>query len=270
MELSKEEFLQITAYMKRSYGINLENKKNLVEGRLTNYLARKGFSSFGEYFQYARAAGNEAEAVKLVNLLTTNHTYFLREPLHFEFLQHQVIPCLKEKEKKTRDIRIWSAAASSGEEAYTIAMLLQDAFLLEKEKWDLTVLATDISTKVLSAAVRGIYSDKQLEMLPKQWLKRFFNRLNENTYQVRPELKKEVIFRQFNLMNPFPFKKKFHAIFLRNVMIYFDEAVKKNLVQRIYEALDEGGYLFIGITEHLEFDENKLEYIKPSVYRKIR
>lgn len=269
MELTQEEFIQVTDYMKKNYGINLENKKSLIEGRLTNHLARKGFSTFGQYFAYIRSGGNEAEAANLVNLLTTNHTFFYREPVHFEFLKDRVIPYLKVQEKNARDIRIWSAAASSGEEAYTIAMLLQDSFLFEKEKWDLKVLATDISTKMLAAAVNGSYTTKQLETLPKQWIKRYFKKLNEDTYQVSPELKKEVIFRQFNLMNPFPFKKKFHVIFLRNVMIYFDEAVKRILLQKVYEALEKGGYLFIGVTEHLEFEEDRLECMKPSVYRKI-
>ena len=149
-----------------------------------------------------------------------------------------------------------------------IAMVLADFFGLEREQWDTKVLATDISTKVLQKAMAGIYSAEQLQSVPEQWKRHFFKSLVGGQYQVKDELKKEVIFRQFNLMDPFPFKRKMHTIFLRNVMIYFDEKTKRELVQKVYDALEPGGYLFIGTTETLDRSSTSFKIIQPSIFRK--
>jgi len=130
------------------------------------------------------------------------------------------------------------------------------------------VLATDISTKVLQKAISGIYNADQLENVPEQWKRHFFRTLTGGQYQVKDELKKEVIFRQFNLMDPFPFRRKMHTIFLRNVMIYFDEKTKRELVQKVYDALEPGGYLFIGTTETLDRNSTPFKIIQPSIFRK--
>ena len=131
------------------------------------------------------------------------------------------------------------------------------------------MLATDISTKVLQKAMAGIYSDEQLKNIPEHWKKRFFNKLPGGTqFQVKQELKDEVIFRQFNLMDPFPFKRRMHTIFLRNVMIYFDDHTKRQLVQKVYDALEPGGYLFIGTTETIDRNSTPFQIIQPSIFRK--
>ena len=141
-----------------------------------------------------------------------------------------------------------------------IAMVLHDFFGLEREQWDTRVLATDVSTKVLQQALAGFYNTEQLQNLPEKWKKTFFQPVaNGMQYAVRQELKKEVIFRQFNLMNPFPFKKKMHTVFLRNVMIYFDSKTKRELIQKVYDYMEPGGYLFIGMT---------FQIIQPSIFRK--
>lgn len=150
-----------------------------------------------------------------------------------------------------------------------IAMVLSDFFGLERDKWDKKILATDISTKVLQKAMAGIYNAEQLDKMPDQWKRHFFHKLpGGNQYQVTQELKNEVIFRQFNLMDPFPFKKKMHTIFLRNVMIYFDEKTKQEVVQKVYDALEPGGYLFIGTTETLDRSSTPFQIIQPSIFRK--
>ena len=150
-----------------------------------------------------------------------------------------------------------------------IAMVLADFFGLERDQWDTKVLATDISTKVLKQAMEGIYTAEQVSQLPERWRKHFFKSINNGTqYQVRDELKREVIFRQFNLMDPFPFKKRMHTIFLRNVMIYFDEKTKRELVQKVYDALEPGGYLFVGTTETIDRGNTPFRIIQPSIFRK--
>ena len=208
------------------------------------------------------------EARNLVNLLTTNHTYFMREFEHMDYLKKNVLPQIKAKEAARKDVRIWSAASSTGEEPYTIAMVLKDFFGMDHSGWDTRVLATDLSTKVLQQAQRGKYLKEQIDPLPENWKRRYFKRLNGLEYQAAPELKKEVIFRQFNLMNPFPFRKKFQVVFMRNVMIYFDDATKQELLRKVYDYLEPGGYLFVGTTESIDRKGNNFQYIEPSIYRK--
>ena len=151
------------------YGINLYHKKVMVEGRLSNYLAANGFKSYTEYMDRVEADYTGQEAQNLINILTTNHTYFMREPEHFEFFKNVILPELKEREKTGMDLRIWSAAASSGQEPYTIAMILKDFLGPEYNAWETSVLATDISRKVLDSAVNGIYSAEQINTLPAWW-----------------------------------------------------------------------------------------------------
>ena len=147
-------------------------------------------------------------------------------------------------------------------------MLCMDYLGLEHPKWDTKVLATDIDTNILEKAVRGVYAKDSVEQLPHQYVRRFFRAINENEYEVRDELKSQVIFRKFNLMDPLPFRKNLHVVFLRNVMIYFDEDTKARLLENIYDKMEPGGYLFIGSTESISQCHGKFRYIQPSIYRK--
>lgn len=267
--ITDEEFLRISTFMKQRYGIDLSQKKVIVNGRLENYIKRGGWSSFNDFINAVENDKTGMQEKMLVNFLTTNHTYFMREFEHFEYFKTVVLPWLKKKESATKDLRVWCGAASSGEEPYMIAMVLSDFFGLEREQWDTKVLATDISTKVLQQAMAGVYSAEQLNKLPEQWKRHFFKSIAGGAqYKVTDELKREVIFRQFNLMDPFPFKKQMHTIFLRNVMIYFDERTKRELVQKVYDALVPGGYLFIGTTETLDRGSTPFQIIQPSIFRK--
>lgn len=269
MKLTDSEFQRIVSYVKSNYGIVLDQKRVLIEGRMENYLIKHDYKSYHEYMNIVEANPKGEEAANLINVLTTNHTYFMREAEHFDFLKEYVLPQLRDKERQTRDICTWCAAASTGEEAYTLAMILKDYFRMVEGEWDTVLLATDISTRVLEFACRGKYLREQIEPLPETWKKCYFKRMSAEEYRVNDALKKEVLFRQFNLMNPFPFRKKFHIVFLRNVMIYFDEATKTRLIDRIYEQMELGGYLFIGTTESIDRSKTKFRYIRPSVYQKI-
>ena len=267
--ITDEEVMRISAYMKQRYGIDLSQKKVIINGRLENYLRKKGWKNFHELMDFVENDKTGNEEKMLVNFLTTNHTYFMREFEHFDFFKKQVLPWLKAKENRNKDLRIWCGAASTGEEPYMIAMVLADFFGLERDQWDTRVLATDISTNALQQAMAGIYSAEQLEKMPEQWKRNLFKYINCGIKnKVKNEMKKEVMFRQFNLMEPFPFKRKMHTIFLRNVMIYFDENTKRQLVQKVYDALEPGGYLFIGTTETLDRSSTPFQIIQPSIFRK--
>lgn len=266
--MTNEEFKRIVAYMKSRYGIELQKKKVIVEGRLENYLDTHGFGACTDLMNRVELNPQGTEAKALVDILTTNHTYFMREFEHFEFFREVVLPEIKLKEAKNHDLRIWSAACSSGEEPYTLAMIVKDFLALEYLQWETSILATDISTQILSEAVRGVYTREQIETLPRHWKQAYFTKMNEDEYQIHQELRNHVIYRQFNLMHPFPFKRKMHAIFLRNVMIYFDEDTKRQLISKVEQQLEPGGYLFIGTTESIDRAATNLEYVRPSIYRK--
>ncbi len=266
--ITDSEFQRIVAYMKKNYGIDLSQKRVLVGGRLSNYLARNGFASYDEYMTKVEKEPNSPEATDIVNVLTTNHTYFMRESAHFEYLSKVVLPWAKQRAARDRDLRVWCGASSTGEEPYTLAMVIMDFFGLEHKNWDTRVLATDISTRVLEHAVRGIYLREEIDPLPQNWKRRYFKQIDSEEFKVKDELKQEVIFRQFNLMNPFPFKRKFHVVFLRNVMIYFQDDTKYQLIKKVYDYMEPGGYLFIGTTESLDRHKMQFQYVQPSIYRK--
>lgn len=267
--ITEKEFAQLSGYIKGNYGINLkEEKKMLVIGRLHNELAEHNFESFSQYYQYIISDKSGRAVSALVNKITTNHTYFMRENNHFDYLREKVLPYLKNT-VKDRDLRIWSAGCSSGEEAYTIAMILDEFFQREKLWWDKKLLATDISDKVLDIARKGIYHKDQIAPLPDKWKSDYLKKYNEERLVFLDKIRNEIIYRKFNLMdNVFPFKKKFHVIFCRNVMIYFDNNTKRELIRKFYDNMDYGGYLFIGHSESLNGENMGFKYIMPSVYRK--
>lgn len=266
--MKDDEFFRIAVYMKQHYGIHLGQKKVIVNGRLENYIKKGGWSSFHDFMDALETDKTGSLEKELVNLLTTNYTYFMREFEHFEFFRKKVLPWAKKKAEKIKDLRIWCGAASTGEEPYMIAMVIRDFFGLEFDSWDTKVLATDVSTKALVEAVRGIYNEEELVEMPERWKRQFFKNVGSNLFAVTDELKQEVLFRQFNLMSPFPFKKKLHTVFLRNVMIYFDAKTKQELLQKVYESLEPGGYLFIGMTETLDRNQAPFQMIQPSIFRK--
>ena len=265
--LTDAQFDRVVRYVKIHYGIDLSQKRILVNGRLETHFLHNGYDSFEEFMSKAEMDFQGAESKGLIDALTTNHTYFLREQAHFEYLRQVILPYLKVKEEKTRDLGIWSAASSTGEEPYTLAMVVSDFFGLEAANWDTRILATDISTRVLEHAVKGVYLKEQIDPLPEIWKRRYFINHGEE-YAVRDELKKQLIFRRFNLMDEFPFKRKFHVVFLRNVMIYFNDDVKYRLIDKIYRFMEPGGYLIIGATESLDKNRIQFKYVQPSIYRK--
>ncbi len=266
-KIKREEFLTLVEYMRENYGINLEQKLTLVEGRLWGVLTQRGFSTLGEYFNFIVADKTGEEAKILVTRLTTNYTYFMREDQHYKYLVQNILPDLV-RTLASRDLRIWSAGCSSGEEPYTTAMVLDDFFGPVKTEWDTKVLATDISPQVLQMAREALYPAERLENLPPAWIARYFKKEGLD-YRVCDAIRGEVIFRSFNLMEKkLPFKKKFHVIFCRNVMIYFNKPTRDALIERFYDILEPGGHLFIGLSETVNKTDTRFEFVQPSIYRK--
>lgn len=267
--ITNKEFEQMSGFIKANYGIYLKREKeSILTGRLQNVLTQAGFNNFTEYYDHVVSDSTGNAAVKLIDQITTNHTFFMREADHFFYFKDTVLPVLS-RFVKNKDLRIWCAASSSGEEAYTLAMILDEFFGREKALWDCKVLATDISGRVLDIAQKGVYAKERVTPLPASWKLNYFDKINAESYAVKNTIKNEVIFRKFNLMTPvFPFRKKFHTIFCRNVMIYFDTQTRDQLVNKMYDSLEDGGYLFIGHSESLNKDTTRFKYIKPAVYRK--
>jgi chemotaxis protein methyltransferase CheR len=269
INITEREFTRLAEFIKSNYGINLkEEKKSLVMGRLNNVLMQKNFHSFSEYYDYLIADTTGDAVALLIDKITTNHTFFMREADHFHYFRDKVLPYLIGKLKE-KDLRIWSAGCSTGEEPYTLAMIIDECLGSEKYLWDSKILATDISSKVLDIAQRGMYDNEEIATLPIQWRLNYFKKYDSGKSIIADKIRNEVIFRKFNLMEPvFPFKRKFHVIFCRNVMIYFDSNMRNALVNKYYQQLEPGGYLFIGHSESLDRGATRFKYIMPAVYRK--
>ena len=266
LKLTDADFRRLVSFVKTNYGINLQKKRILIEGRLTNMLTEKGFTDYKSYLDHVFSEPTGKEIVALVNKLTTNHTFFLREPEHFEYLKTVVLPYI-EQSVKDHDMRIWCAASSTGQEPYTLAMIIDEYFGDRKPLWDSKILATDISTDVLNKAKDGIYTDEMVKDVPERWMKKYFNQIDSTHFQVVDRIRKEVIYKQFNLMDKIVYKKPFDLISCRNVMIYFDADTKAELIERLYDATKPGGYFFIGHAENVQ-KSTRYQFIKPAIYRR--
>lgn len=271
MNLPVMEDAEFEKYRKLIYdtvGINLGlAKKQLLMTRLAKRMNELQLRSYDAYREHILRDASGQEMVLLLNAVSTNKTDFFRENNHFEFLNQHVYPQLKQQPS----IRIWSAACSSGEEPYTIAMTLVEALGGSVGNKDVKILATDISTKVLDEGEKGQYSSKILEPIAPQLRQKYFKRIPsqwDDLYEVSDQLKSLIRFRRLNLMEDFPLRAKFDFIMCRNVMIYFDKPTQERLVNRLAEYIEPGGYLFIGHSESLIGVKTDLKYVQSSIYRR--
>lgn len=266
--ITDQEFNRLVSYVHENYGIDLSRKRVMIQGRLNNVLATRGFNDYTSFLDMVFSDKTGTEAVNLMNRLTTNHTYFLREPEHYDFMRTVFLPQI-EKKKKNKIIYLWSAACSSGEEPYTNEIELLEYFGANARQWDTKILASDISTKVLAKAQQGIYHMDSMKNLSEEVKRKYFTSVGNDCFQVKEEVRKLVVYKVFNLMDTIPFRKNpFDLIFCRNVMIYFDMKTKIDLVNRFYDVLAPGGYLFIGHAESIPRESTKYKYIKPAIYQK--
>lgn len=268
LKMTDDDFNRLVAYMKQNYGINLDKKRVLIEGRLSNLITTRGFKSFKEFIDFALADKTGNETMQLVNKLTTNHTFFMREPEHFEYLKTTILPYFEQANSRDHTLNMWCAASSTGQEPYTIVMTIDDYFGAKAAGWRINLLATDLDTDVLKTAQAGIYNIDMLKDVPKPWLAKYFTKLDDKRYQVIDRLRKQITFKQFNLMDKIPVQRPYDFISCRNVMIYFEQDTKNALVERFYDVTKEGGYLYIGHAESVGRN-TKYTYIKPAIYRRI-
>ena len=273
MSMTDREFQQLRDLVYARLGINLtEKKRSMLIGRLQKLLRTSGFESFQDYYDYLVNEPGMDAMTELVNRVTTNYSFFYRGKSHFEFFIQRAFPEILNilRKRNSRDIRIWAAGCSTGEEPYMIIMLMMDYLAREYGLWDGGILATDISEKALKLALEGIYPEDRTKELPQKLRLKYFNKLADGQLAVKDSIKKEVVFRRFNLKNKhFPFKKPLQVIFCRNVMIYFDKQTRDKLLQQFHEVTERGGYLFIGHSETLGRDQQFYRYIMPAVYQKI-
>jgi chemotaxis protein methyltransferase CheR len=266
-ELKPRDFALIRALAYEKFGLDLhQGKERLVSARLGKQIRAGGFTSFDEYFRHVSADRTGEALIGMIDALTTNHTSFLREQQHFEFLAKTVLPAYLDRPR----MDLWCAASSTGEEPYSILLTLLNELA---GKWtpDVRLLASDISTRVLSIARQGIYSTERVSVLPPEWRPRFFLRGEGNSqgfYRIKPDVASRVEFRRVNLMDTLPNPVGYQVIFCRNVMIYFDKATQENVVNRLAACLEPGGYLFVGHAESLTGIRHDLQYVRPAVYRK--
>lgn len=269
IEITENEFQKLADYIQANFGIFLkQEKQSLLNARLANVMEQNNFKNFSEYYDYVVSDATGHASSVLIDRVTTNYTYFMREPEHFRYMTGAALPYF-ESVISDGDLRIWSAGCATGEEPYTIAIVLEEYFKTRRIG-DKKLLATDISTEALAAARRGEYIPKQLDALPPLWKLNYFTRRGEH-FVVSDAIKKEVIFRRLNLIQnfKFQFKRKFHIIFCRNVMIYFDKKTRDRLVEHFYDITEPGGYLFIGHTESLDREVTRYRFVAPAIYRKI-
>ena len=267
LTLKPAEFRQISELAYERFGLDLKGgKEALVAARLGKKLRQLGFQSFGEYYRHVVSDASGEALVELIDSLTTNHTSFLRERAHFEVLAEAA----RGEFPGIRTLEIWSAACSSGEEPYSIAMCLTDA-LARAGRRAFRILATDISTRVLALAGRAVYPAERFRELPEAWRRAYLLRGEgecRGFYKIKPEIARPIEFKRLNLIEPFSGSRLFHVIFCRNVMMYFDKPTQQDIVQRLSHRLEPGGYLFVGHSESLTGVQHELRYVRPAVYRK--
>ena len=269
--ITDTEFNTICTYVKINFGLNFDmTKKSLVADRLSKLMGKQNMPDFKHFYDYILSDIKGTAISELVDGLTTHYTFFLREKEHLSFFKKVVLPYLRECTSKDRDLRIWSAGCSTGEEAYTLAFIINEYFSTKAHLWDTRILATDISHKVLDIAETGVYSKDNIDPLPTKWKELYFKEYDNNSVRIIDSIKNKIFFRTFNLIREnYIFKKSFQAIFCKNVLIYFDAQTKFEIQKKFYDILDYGGYLFLGQSEALNTDKLKFKNVLPSVYQKV-
>ncbi len=264
--LSEKQFQKICALVNKASGIKLKaGKEALVKTRLNKRLRVLGMQNFETYIKHIESAEGKQEFAVMIDQMTTNKTSFFREVAHFDFLRASLLPKLKH-----RPMRLWSAACSSGEEPFSLALLLKEE-LEDIDTRNIRILATDISTRMLERASRTIYGEGTLRDLPKGFLQKYFipvDKESPRTYQLRGDIRAMVQLSRLNLMGPWPMTGPFNIIFCRNVMIYFDRDTQQRLINRFWDLLAPGGFLFVGHSEGLSALSHKFQYIQPATYKK--
>lgn len=265
-DLSEREFKQVSDIVYDTCGINLKNgKEALVRARLMKRLRALKLGSFREYLKLINGDDGTKEIGFLIDAMTTNKTSFFREVAHFNYLRDEIIP-----KANMRRMRFWTAACSSGEEPFSLSMLLHEVVPGMASK-DILILATDVSVSMLGKARKAVYGAEAVRDVPPNFLRKHFVQLRDKgsrLYQIKDEIRANVRFAWLNLLEPWPMRGPFDVIFCRNVMIYFDRQTQQRLLARFYDFLAPGGYLFVGHSEGLSGVRHDYHYVQPAIYRK--
>jgi len=265
MTITDADFTRLVKFVQGNYGIDLSQKKQLITGRLSTSIKQRGYTSFTDFVNQVIQTKDNDLITLLLDKLTTNYTFFMREKEHLDLFCQKIIPDIVQRHQRDKTLAIWSAGCSTGEEPYNITMFLFDYLGAQASQWDTRLLATDISNRAMTAAKKGVY--ELPDTIPPDWKKKYFVPQAGGQYQVAPKVRDNVIFQPFNLMDPIHFRRKFDVIFCRNVMIYFDQPTKDALVQRFYDATVPGGYLMISHSENLG-KNNPYKTVAPSTFQK--
>jgi len=269
--MSNKDFLRLKDFIYNECGINMvQSKKTMLEARLQKRLRTLNFTSFSNYCDYLFSQeGIKEELTDMIDQVTTNKTDFFREPAHFEYLSRNVLPNFA---RTKRNIFLWSAGCSSGEEPYTLAMVLND-FANANRGFNFLILATDISTRVLDKARFAVYDQERINPVPPEMRKKYLLRSKDKTknlYRVAPALREQIRFRRLNFMdNDFGFREPMDVIFCRNVIIYFDKPTQERLLNKFCQYLSPDGYLFMGHSETLFGMNVPLTQVAPTIYRRL-
>jgi chemotaxis protein methyltransferase CheR len=261
-QLNELQFQKFRALIFDNCGI--QPKKEMIEGKLDKLLRKNNLSSYDEFYQLLSTGANSVLWSEFIDEITVHMSSFFRENNHFEFMRSQLRLIFEKNPRilKNNEIKLWSAGCSTGEEPYTLAMVLKEWL---PQDMTIKILATDISKRTMASAQRGIYPATIKKEMDPYYLMQYFNR-SEEDYEIKPELKALITFRLFNLMDSFPFQDTFDIIFCRNVMIYFNAEIQQKLVQKFRAVLTMGGLLFIGHSESLLNKQNGFQYMQPTVY----
>ena len=272
-QLSDAEFARLSAFIYKAAGIKMPPAKRIMlQSRLQKRLKDLRMDSFKDYIEYLMSErGMQEELVQMLDVVSTNKTDFFREPVHFDFLRDNILPA--HYQEVARPIKIWSAACSSGEEPYTIAITIAEFCRIKNAIHDYAVIGTDISTKVLKMAENAVYKMDKVEGIPIELLHRYFLRSKDRdnpTVRVIPELRRHVKVQRMNFMDEtYPINETFDVIFCRNVLIYFDRPTQEKVIAKLCTKLKQGGYFFLGHSESIMNMNLPLQPVRPTIFRKI-
>ncbi|HEY8936739.1 MAG TPA: CheR family methyltransferase [Cyclobacteriaceae bacterium] len=273
LRMDDESFVRLTSYITREYGIKLpEAKKSMLESRLNKKVKSLGMTSYRQFLDFIFSdEGKQEELFNVIDLVTTNKTDFYREPAHFQFLQNSFLPEYLSK-YGYRSLSVWSAGCSTGEEPYTIMMVLEE-FKKKYPPFVYSLIASDISTRVIQTAHQGIYHKDRIDGIPLELKRSYFLRSNknENLVRIKPEFRKKIMYRRINLMdNAYRIDKaSLDIIFCRNVLIYFDKSTQEKVIRKFMSYLRPGGLLFLGHSESLMGMNMSMKQLKPTIYQQL-
>ncbi len=274
LQMPDSVFEKLSNFIYKAYGIKMPPaKKVMLQSRLQKRLREMKMASYEEYCDFVFSKEGEAlELVHMIDVVTTNKTDFFREPSHFDFLTQTILPEFVARERHKTTLKIWSAGCSSGEEVYTLAIVISD-FMENNKNLDFSILGTDISTRILQKAIDAVYTEERVINIPLETKRKYFLRSKDRvkpTVRVIPELRKKAVYQRLNFMDEnYHIQEKFDIIFCRNVLIYFDRDTQQKVINRLCSNLRTGGYFFLGHSESITGMKVPLVQLKPTVFMKV-